>query len=87
MGVGDQGRPVGLPAPTSLPGKALADGLGTHQGPLGLRQELAELGEQVLLAAEEAGHLSEHLLLGHATRRPPLRAQLFLLQFQERGLL
>lgn len=51
----------------------------THQGPLGFRQELPKLREQVLLAAEEVGHLGEHLLFGHASERPALGAQLLFL--------
>lgn len=53
--------------------------LRTHQGALGFRQELSKLGEQVLLAAEEVGHLSEHLLFRHASEGTALCAQLLLL--------
>lgn len=53
--------------------------LRTYQGALGFRQELSKLGEQVLLAAEEVGHLSEHLLFRHASEGTALCAQLLLL--------
>lgn len=57
----------------------------THQGALGFRQELSKLGQQVLLAPEEIGHLGEHLLLGHASEWPALRAQLLLLPIFGKG--
>lgn len=56
----------------------------THQGPLGFRQELSKLGQQVLLAPKEVGYLGKHFLFGHASERPPLRAQLLLLPIRER---